>query len=96
MGSEVWIRDSWWEEYETADRRAVTLPIIELVVTQPPVALPTAQDRIDARQLKTIDAAHAEEALRPTDPPSASARGLLAVQGARAGGRLDSPARLPL
>jgi hypothetical protein len=80
--------DLWWEEYETASGRPVTLPIMEIVVTEPPVALRTAQDAIDEGQLKTIDDDLAEEALRRTDRLAESVRGRLEVVGAEDGWRL--------
>ena len=80
--------DLWWEQYETAAGRPVTLPVLELVVTEPPVELRTAQDRIDERQLENVGDALAEEALRRTDRLAESVRGRLEVVGAEDGWRL--------
>ncbi len=90
--------DLWWEEYEDERGRPVLLPVLELVVTEPPVALRSAAEKIDEAQLDDVDESLAEEALRRTDRLAESVRGRLECLAAEDGWRLywrpiDPPAR---
>ena len=80
--------DLWWEEHDGIDGGTVILPTLEVVVSEPPVALRGASERIDEEDLRRVDESLAEEALRRTDRLSESVRGLIEMVGAPDGWRL--------
>jgi hypothetical protein len=85
--------DLWWQEHallepidpddpyapREASSRTVVLPFLEVVLTEPPVALRTASERIDEEALEHVDEVHAEEALRRTDRLAETVRGRIEV-----------------
>lgn len=92
MFSLTWVDVS----YEDSE---VTVPIIELVVTEPPVPLAAPAQQIDEENLDKVDEAHAEEALRLANRLSESVRGVIEVipwiDGWRLQWRPIEPAAMP-
>lgn len=61
------------------DRQTMTLPVIELVVSEPPVELRTPNEQIDEQDIHKTNEADTEEVLRRANRLAESVRGVLEV-----------------
>lgn len=80
--------DLWWQEYDAEDGPPISVPIIEVVLSRPPVALRSSAEQIDEEILEDIDDSLAVEALRRTNRLSESVRGRIEIVAAPEGWRM--------
>lgn len=80
--------DLWWQEYAPDDGPPISVPIIEVVLSRPPVALRSSAEQIDEEILEDIDDSLAVEALRRTNRLSESVRGRIEIVAAPEGWRM--------
>lgn len=78
-----------WQDVDDGLGGVTTAPVVELVVSEPPVPITSAVDRPDEQDLSRVDDEHAEEALRLSNRLTETVRGVIEVVPDPTGWRLQ-------